>query len=191
MAYCTVADVKTYLGVSEADDDALIATLINAAQAAIDAHTGNTFEAAVDAVRYYDVHGPHIEGRRLYFDRPLASLTSISDGGGAYQATDYVMMPRNDAPYYGVELKLTTGRFWTYVTDWENAIAVTGRWAYSVSAPNDIRQAARRLAAFYYRQKDAPLQDVTAIEAGVVVQPIAMPADVRALLSPYRAPVVL
>lgn len=186
MAYCSVADIKTYLGISESGDDALITTLIGAAQAAIDTYTGNTFEAAVDTVRYYDVHGPHIAGRRLFFDKPLASLTSISDGGGLFAATDYVMLPRNDAPFYGVELKLTTGRMWTYVNDWENAISVTGRWGYSVAAPDDIRQAARRLAAFYYRQKDAPLQDVTAIEAGVVIQPIAIPADVRALLAPYR-----
>lgn len=191
MAYCSVSDVKSYLGISANDDDALIATLIGAAQAAIDTHTGNTFEAPTLTTRTYDVYGPHIQGRRLFFDRPLAVLTALSDGAGSFAATDYVMMPRNDAPFYGVELKINTGRYWTYNIDWENAISVTGRWAYSVTAPLDIRQAARRLASFYYRQKDAAIQDVTAIEAGVVIQPIAIPADVRALLSPYRSAVVL
>lgn len=186
MAYCSVADIKSYLGIENSGDDSLIQTLRDAAESAIDAYVGHTFEVKTDTTRYYDVYGPHVHGRRLYFDRPLASLTTLTDGSGPFAATDYVMLPRNDAPFYGVELKLTTSRMWTYVNDWENAISVTGRWGYSVTAPDDIRQATRRLASFYYRQKDASLQDVTAIEAGVVVQPIAIPADVRALLAPYR-----
>ena len=43
-----------------------------------------------------------------------------------------------------------------------------------------------QLAMFYYRRKDSPLQDVTAIEAGEVIRPLAMPDEVRGILAPYK-----
>lgn len=187
MSYCSTSDVKTYLGVAGAGDDALIAALISRAQAAIDRHCNRTFEATSNTTRYYDAIGPHIAGRVMYLDRDLCAISSVTNGDGtAIGAGDYVTRPRNESPYYAIQLKTTAAQLWTYADDWERAIAITGKWAYSESAPADVVQAAIRLAAFYYRQKDAPLQDVTAIEAGVVVKPLAIPDDVRALLASYR-----
>ena len=53
--------------------------------------------------------------------------------------------------------------------EWRDAISITGRWAWSLTAPPDIAQACARLAAFLYKQRDAQLFDVTAIEAGTVI----------------------
>ena len=187
MAYVTAALVRAYLGTTSTGDDTLIAALCTRAQAAIDRYCNRTFEAAADSTRYFDAIGPHIDGPTLYLDRDLCAITTVTNGDGvAVGSTQYVTLPRNDTPYHGLRIKTSAGKVWTYSTDWEKAIAITGKWAYSATAPDDIVQAAVRLAAFYYRQKDAALQDVTAIEAGVVVQPVAIPMDVQALLRPYK-----
>lgn len=187
MAYTTAADVKTYLGISGSGDDTLLGTLVARAQVAIDRFCNRTFESSANATRYFDAIGPHISGGTLWLDRDLCAINTVTNGDSeSLTGTHYVTLPRNDTPYFALKLKQGAGKVWTYATDWENAIAISGKWAYSETAPADIVQAAVRLAAFYYRQKDAPIQDVTAIEAGVVIKPLAFPDDVRALLMPYR-----
>ena len=187
MTYCSTGDVKAYLGIAEATDDTLITALVTRAQAAVNRFCNRVFEATADSTRTFDASGPHIIGPTLYLDRDLCAITSITNGDGTTIAsTKYVTLPRNDTPYYGIKLKTNSGVLWTYVDDWEGAISITGKWAYSLTAPADIVQATVRLAAFYYRQKDTPLQDVTAIEAGVVIRPLAWPDDVRGLLAGYR-----
>ena len=185
--YCSASDVKAYLGIAEALDDTLIGQLAARAQAAIDRYCNRTFEAAGNTTRTFDASGHHMIGPTLYLDRDLCAINSITNGDGtAIASTKYVTLPRNDTPYYGIRLKTNSGVIWNYVDDWEGAIEISGKWAYSENAPADIVQAAVRLAAFYYRQKDTPLQDVTAIEAGVVIRPLAWPDDVRGLLASYR-----
>ena len=67
-----------------------------------------------------------------------------------------------------------------------DAISIAGRWAYSTKAPKAIAHACKRLAAFKYKQRDAALFEVTAIEAGTVIAPVGIPADIRAVLLPFR-----
>lgn len=187
MAYTTTAAVKAYLGETGADDDDLLDALVEAAQAWIDLHTGRTFEASEDSTRYFDCVRGVVDGRRLWLDRDLCAITSVTNGDStAIGATDYATQPRNETPYYAIDLLASKGTYWTFTTDVENAIAIVGKWAYSESAPNAVVQAAKRLAAYMYRQKDANVFDTTAFpEAGVITVPQGMPRDVRLLLAPY------
>lgn len=190
MSYTTVAEVKRYLDITGTSDDALLASLITSAQAAIDAHCDRTFEAVTDSTRYFDGLGPHIDGVTLWLDRDLCSITTVTNGdGNTISGSSYVTWPRNsaDGPFYAIRIKESADTDWTYGTDWENAISIAGRWAYSTSAPDDVRHACTRLAGFYYRQKDAQVFDVTAIpDAGVMTVPVGIPADVKLMLNPYR-----
>jgi hypothetical protein len=66
------------------------------------------------------------------------------------------------------------------------AIAVTGRWAYSVAAPDPIVQATLRLSAFLYRQRANALDlDRTMIIGNTTLTPAQLPVDVWAILKPY------
>jgi len=66
-------------------------------------------------------------------------------------------------------------------------VYISGKWSYSSSAPDDIVHACVRLSAYYFRQKDAQVFDVTAIpDAGVITMPQGIPADVKLMLEPYR-----
>ncbi|HFD38538.1 MAG TPA: phage gp6-like head-tail connector protein [Anaerolineae bacterium] len=188
MAYTTVADLKTYLGLSGSGDDALLATLIEAAQAMLEHEIGDVFEAAADTTRYFDAVAD-VEGRTLYFDRYCASITSITNGdGNAVAAGDYVTEPRNGSPIWAVTLKSGASASWTYDDSPENAIAVTGRWAVTTTAPADIVQATIRLAAYLYRQRDAQVFDVTAMpELGQITIPKGTPADVWAIIRYWRS----
>lgn len=192
MSYCTVVDVTQHLGIESAEDDALIQSYIEAAQSAIDAKCHRKFEATADSVRYIDAAGDHIRGLTLYLDQAgseLCQITSVVNGDGVTVAsTDYVTTPRYDTPYTALRLKTLSGLYWRWDEDWEAAIAITGRWAYSVTAPAAIKQACIMLAAFYYRQKDVPFQDVTAVEQGVVIRPIGIPAAVMPLLIGFIKP---
>ena len=193
MAYCTVADVREYLDISITGDDSLIDDLIKRAQQGIDSHTRRTFEdPGADATRYFTV-GVDTDGLVLLFDEDIYSLTAVkTDADGTPRtitSSEYVTMPRNTTPYYGIKILSSSSEYWDYTDDPEGGIEITGRWAYSSAAPEDIVQACARWAAYMYRQKDAQVFDVTAIpEAGVITIPQGIPADVKMLLDPYVRP---
>jgi hypothetical protein len=187
MAYCSVADVKSYLGISEATDDARIDTYIKAAQAGIDSYCNRTFEASADTTRYFDAIGTHIRGGWLYLDKDLCAITTVTNGDSVeVTSSEYTTKPRNETPYYAIRLLSQSGKTWTYSSEWMDAISIIGRWSYSTTAPNDIKQACIRFASYIYRQKDAQMFDVTVFEGGVVTTPLGMPPDVRTAISPYR-----
>ena len=65
-------------------------------------------------------------------------------------------------------------------------ISVVGKWAYSATAPSDIEHACKRLAAFFYRQKDnANDIDRAVVVGNATVLPSDLPRDVVQLLKPY------
>ena len=192
MAYTSISAVNTYLGTSGAGDDALITSLITRAQAVIDTYTGRTFEhSSVGVTRYYTV-GVDTEGRDLYLDEDLCAIDSIvTDADGAAPATlvatEYVTYPRNYKPYHKICLLSHSTNSWTYTSNPENGIELTGKWAYSSSAPDDIVHACIRLTSYFYRQKDSQVFDVTAIpDAGIISMPKGIPEDVKIDLMPYR-----
>jgi len=191
VAYTTLADVKEYLSIPTATtaDDDLITDLIAAAQAAIDAHCQDTFEAAADTDVTFDAVRD-VDGYTLHFGRhTFASITGITNGDDAVvKATDYVTEPRNATPYFAVRLLSSSGVSWTYTNDPEDAITVTGKRAYSTSAPADIAHACKRLVAWMYRQRENRTgDDDRALVAGnATILPSQIPSDILVLLQPYR-----
>ena len=187
MAYCSLAQMKTYVGATDNDDDALLTDCITRAEAVIDRATKRRFEATADSTRTFDAQ-QDVAGRTLYLDADLCAITSITNGdGAAITALQVVSEPRNHAPYYALTLKASTGLAWTYETDPEDAISVTGRWAYSTTPPADIEQACVRLAAWLYRQKDSSsdLDRPMVSMDGATLLPAQIPADVQRMLQPY------
>jgi len=189
MAYSTLGDLKTYLGIDESTDDVVLSQCIERAQQAIDTRCRRTFEATEDSTKYLDA-ADDVTGDTLYVSGvgELCAITSITNGDGTVLAnTDYVTQPRSQAPYYAIKLLASSGIAWTYTTYQENAITIVGRWAYSASAPADIEQACIRLASWFYRQKDNTSDTDRPLLAGdgTIVMPQSMPNDVAAILKPY------
>lgn len=193
MAYCTVNDLRIYKGLDGTDDDGLLSALIARAEAFIDRYTGRTFAATADSTRYFEV-GLDAVGGELLFDEDLAALTEIvndadAPGGGTVlvEGTDFVLLPRNRWPKYGAKLLGASSYAWSYRSNAEMGVTVTGRWAFSVTPPADIVQAAVRLSAYFYAQKDAQIFDTTAYpDAGMMTVPQGLPRDVKIALDNYR-----
>ena len=189
MAYCGVDELKEYLGVTGAADDAMLLTLLSAAQRTIDSYCARTFEATADTVRTFDSQRD-VDGYTLTVDSDLCSITSIVNGDGTtISNSHYVTEPRNETPYYAIRLKVSAGKVWTSTVagDSENAITITGKWAYSTSAPSDIAHVCKRLAAYIYRQKDnAGDLDRAVIAGNSTILPAQIPSDIKLMLAPYR-----
>lgn len=173
--YATVSQLKEYLSISGDEDDALLERLVKAATAAIDSYCARRF-AAVEATRRYGRES--IAGTDLWLDDDLWSAQRVVNGS-ELQSEDYILLPRNGPPYSRIRAR--SG--WNAAED----VEVTGTWGYSAEPPENIVHACVRLAAYYYRQRDAQVFDVTAIpDQGVITVPKGIPADVRQLLSAYR-----
>lgn len=191
MAYTSTSDVKAYLGITGSGDDTLIDAFVAAAQAAVDQYYLRTFEASTNTTRYFDAVRD-VQGRRLTLDRDLCSINSITNGNGvAVTAGQYTTYPRNDTPYYAIDILKSSGINWEYEDDSEGAIAVSGKWAYSLTAPYPVVHLTKWLAAFMYRSKDNVPQTGGGAPVAAAIDILAgdVPADIRILMStiPRRA----
>ena len=191
MAYITTANAKAYLGIPSAttSDDTLLAAFIASAQAYIDAYTGRTFETGAAAERLFDAVAD-VEGNTLYIDHLATTDELVIVNGDSVTVTSgqYTTQPRRATPYFAIQLLASSNVTWTYTTDPQNAISVTGKWGYSVTAPDDIVQACTRLTAWLYRQKDTNAEADRPLLTGdgVAIMPSAIPSDVLTILRPYR-----
>jgi hypothetical protein len=191
MALVSRADVKTYLGIGSTDDDDLLDDLIASAESIVSEFTHRTFDAT-SSTKKFDAEAD-VEGATLYFSGGFElagepSAVSNGDGTALVADTDYVMVPLNRFPAYGLQMLPSSSSYWQGKSngDHVNAISVTGSWGYSTSAPNDVVQAAKRLSAYLYRQRDTNADtDRPLIVDGVTILPSSLPRDVERMLSPY------
>jgi hypothetical protein len=188
MSYATLAQLKTTLGITTTADDPLLQLYLDQAQVAVDNYCGQTFEAGANSTRYFhavdDVHG-----RELWFDAPLCSINSVTNGDSTTVTTgDYVTLPFNAAPYYGLRIKGSSAQSWTYTDDPENAIAVSGKWAYSVTAPAAIGLATLQMASFLWNRRGTEGYTSVEVNSALVAQFAAdpMPPHIAAILASYR-----
>lgn len=184
MGYCTLADLKAYIGTSKVVDDSLLTALIERASARIDTYCQRQFSATTETRRYllsYD-----LEGWLLLLDKDLLAVTTLLNGAGiSIPSNAYWLMPRNKQPAYGIYLRPDSGYYWgNHFSPYEE-IVVTGSWGYSTTPPADIVHAAIRVAAWMYHQAEAPFETQGLPELGLVTVPADMPADIKALLDPY------
>ena len=193
MAYATVTQLQIYAGITDDRHNDLLALLIERAVATIDERIGFSFEAAADSDRNLDAAdypSGAVFGRTLYFGTWCAAITTVTNGDAVEITSDYyVTQPRNDGPYYAIKLLSSSGYTWEDDTngDTEDAITITGRWAYSTTAPADIEHATLRLALWYYRQRDSSTDlDRPLLAEGVTIMPSQIPADVTEILDRYR-----
>lgn len=144
--YCLLADVKSELGIPPATStyDADLSRMITQASRAVDAFTGRRFYTpTLDETRLFDVPREWTDDLLLDFD--LYSLTSITNGNGTVIAsTDFVLLPANSTPKWGVRLKWRSrSTVWEPSADgdYEQVVQVTGKWGFSSSAPGPIARA--------------------------------------------------
>lgn len=187
--YITISDLKGYLGITGTADDSLLYECVLRAQAAIERYTGRVFEVTTSTTRYFDAVAD-VMGSVLWFGTDCASITTVTNGDAdstVITSAYYVTQPRNAPPYYAIKLLASSGYAWEYSTDPENAIAISAKWGYSVTPPDDVVQACLQWASYLYRAKDAQVMDTQLLpEQGIMTVPQGIPKGVTELLKPYR-----
>lgn len=195
MPYISASDLKSYMKISGNSDDTQLALFADRAQHVIEAYTHRVFEwAGAGTVKKFTPTS-YLDGGDLLDIYTLSTgmhefyeLTSITNGDStAVSLSDVVTLPGNLTPKYAIRLKSNVNIRWTYSGAMEEAISVTAKWAYSATAPANIVQAALRIGAYLYRQRDGtPDSDRPIVSAdGVVLSAPTIPSDVRELLRPY------
>jgi maltoporin len=196
VAYITATDLKNYMKINGNSDDTQLALFADRAQHVVDSYTHRVFEwAGAGTVKKFTPVS-YLDGGDLYDMYTLSlglnefyELTSITNGDGvAISTSDVVLLPQNITPKYAVRIKSSANKTWTYTTTIEESVSITAKWAYSATAPADIVQAALRIGAYLYRQRDGtPDSDRPIVSAdGVVLSAPRIPSDVLELLRPYR-----
>jgi hypothetical protein len=128
-SYCTLSDLKAYLiGSSASADDVLLQRMLDAATSRIDSRTGRTFYASADTTRLHDSND--VINGELQLDGDMSYLTAITNGDGASIPVTSVYTSPRRGPAYGLTILSSQPYYWTYSTDPQNAVSITGRWAY-------------------------------------------------------------
>lgn len=201
MAYITTAELKDFLDITDADDDTVLAQIIASAEDAIDNYTLRTFEPkGPQAGHHAHKFTPLVRSRggdldddepRILWigDMDLCEIQSVVNGNGVtIPSSEYVTNPINHTPWYAIALKRGSAYTWTYTGNSpEGAVVVTGKYCYSLEAPEAVRMAMFKLCkAFYNGRADSTGDRDILTTDGVVLAQNRIPADVTTLLRPYR-----
>ena len=166
MAYLTTtAAVKRQLGlvgtvqgtvVDKTADNDLIDVYVAQATELFNSEVGYTF-IATNGTLELDACAPHAYGRKLFFRQPVVDVYSVVNGDGqTLTDSEYRLLPANESPKYGIEIKQGSGKYWNYDTSPEAAIVIGGTLGYATEAnvPADVTLAVTKLAANLYQNRD-------------------------------------
>lgn len=190
-SYCTVAQLKARLGITDTADDAVLAQIIEGVSAEIDNDTHRRFWTTVaDEDRYYTA----ANGGQVFIDDDLISITALAtDDAGTrtysttWLATDYELWPLNAAlrgrPYSWVEV-VPNGRLAFPTT--RRGVKITGKFGYSTTVPPVVREACLLQSERLFKRKDAPFGVMGSPDTGYVRLKDELDPDVSRLLDSVR-----
>lgn len=196
--YVSAAEFKSeYKNITGGTDDTFIARALQAAQDALDAYLRRTVLADQDTTHYFDIGGESIEGLVLYASDAgdLCSITTVTNGDGVeVTSSQYTTYPKTLTTYAPtieqIRILLQSGVTWDYSTDYENAVAITGKWGMWSDAddvPEAFKVSVMELTAHMMETRKAQVFDTVAVpDAGIITVPSGWPATVRARLAPWR-----
>lgn len=161
--YCTLAAVKTSLGLEVTTHDAALEDLVEDVSREIDEHCSTWFYARTET--------RHLTASRagvLLLDAHLLSVTSIEtdeNADGTYEvtwaSTDYRLAPYNaqqgsqPRPYW--KLEVHPDGDYTFPVGVPKGVKIVGSWGFSSTTPRPVKRACLFEVARKYRAQDAPL----------------------------------
>lgn len=187
--YCTLADVKAILRLTDSTDDALLEASVESASRRVDGFCGRFFYQKVETVDLFAWDAWRVP---LYND--LVSITTLKtddNGDGSYETTwtantDYKLEPYDSALWYRPYRRVTAvgaKTFPLFSVPMLAGVQIAGTWGWS-SVPDDVVEATKLLAIRHFARYNAALGVVGFAEMAIPVR--AVDPDVRDLLNPYR-----
>lgn len=201
--YASVAEVKADLpdvDLGTLDDyDQTLAEMVTAASRLIDREVGgwpNYFIASsTDEIRYFDGSGE----KEQPID-PVTSLTSVyvSESGGRASTsytewtedTDFYVWPYNysytNQPIQKLIVDNDAGSKGVFYSV-RKGVKVTGKFGYSTSVPEDVKQACKITAMRWFMRAKQSYQDTSASERlGQLLYTQSLDPDVKQILHHYK-----
>ena len=183
--YCTIAEVKNMMPDVEwaADYDATILSLISRASRAIDRWTGREPDAycAPEATRLFDSVG----NCELYIGELATNPKEVKvawDGitFELLDAAEYYCLPINSLPFNYLRLE-----FGTFPCR-RRSVQVKGKFGYSLSVPDDIKQAVIMQVIRWYKHGQQAFQNISANSALGSLEYGGLDETVSSILEAYR-----
>lgn len=143
MSIVSLADVKTYIGLTGTQDDQLLSQLIPAAEAKMERDTGRAFSYQSNVTRTYSTDG---QSSITVRDLPAngSNTRTVTLGGVTMTAgTTYWELPDRRNPDVSTTLQLkpydrTSAEWYKAFPNWFDANLDNPRGAWSTGTPNDL-----------------------------------------------------
>lgn len=189
--YCTLAQIKASLRITDSVDDDLLEMAVEAASREIDAACERVFFNQTTTRKFTPTDAYTVE-----FD-DLVNLSSFKTSSAAnetfditWKATDYQLEPLNQVAGGLTATPWTRARavgdyLFTVARD-DATVQITGTWGY-YAAPTPIKQATVILASRIFKRNDSPLGVAGFGDLGVM-RVGRLDPDVEALIAPYKKP---
>lgn len=186
--YCTLAEVKAVLRLTDNTDDTLLEKSIEGASRRIDGYCGRFFYQQNAVINVYPVDNYNLAFRDLC---AITYLKTDDDGDGTFEDTwtvgvDYQLEPLDavlQSRPYRRALAIGGKTFPTFTQPDPPGVQISGTWGWS-SIPDDVREACVLLTIRGFARYNAALGVVGFNDMAIQVR--AIDPDVRDFLAPYR-----
>jgi len=189
--YCSLADVKAALRITDTIDDALIENSINAASRMIDQYCNRYFYSGqAGEVRYYQAN----DGFMCWIDdlQAITELkTAVTDPtifDTTWASGDYQLIPNNQrangaySPYTAIT---ATDNYLFPVWAEMALVKVTGTFGWS-AVPQPVQFACIIQASRLFKRLESPLGVAGVSEIGIMRVGSSIDGDVAQLINPFR-----
>lgn len=186
--YCSLADVKASLGITDNIDDALIELAIESASRAIDSDCERQF-FSTSATRVFAPRDSYITETD-----DIVSITTLKTSSAAdtnyditWQASDYQLEPLNGlsggmpTPYTQIR---AVGDYTYPLSGGEATVQIVGVFGFA-SVPVAIKQATVLYASRIFKRNDSPLGVAGFGDIGVI-RVSRIDPDIASLIAPYK-----
>ena len=189
--YCTLAELKASLAISDSIDDTPLEAAITATSRMIDDYTGRFFyrngTAQTPVSRYYTPLDPWTMNMDdNYTITEVATDDNFNQTWNTVWATsDYMLEPVNN-PQRGwpVNRILAIGRYvWPYYLP--QSCRITGIWGWN-AVPAEVNMATLIQAARLFTRRQSPFGIAGSPDLGTVRLSAKLDADVETLLRPFK-----
>lgn len=198
--YATLAEYKLYIAMrglngsvgTDANDDTIIETLIEATSRYIDRQTGRRFwKDGADATRYYSTEDPYIVKTDDISAAPTSVSADLANNRSytALETTQYELEPINalldGLPYRMIRIIASTGQ---YFPTTPNGVRVVAKFGFPAT-PTDIKDATLAITQSLYaaRSGQSPTSGRISVTAGgIVIRPEDVPTFAQRIIESYR-----
>lgn len=163
-SYCTLAELKTRLGISDTTDDTVLTAAVSSASRQVELYCRRQFnDAGSTSSRVFVPTSPTLTMVDDFWTTTGLVVSTMTGDDGMFDTiwadTDYQLEPLN-----GIQAGITGWPYWRiratqsnyyYRGRFTGSVQVTARWGWA-SVPAPVKEATLALAEEIYKLKDSP-----------------------------------